>query len=37
MKLTFGTMFLLLVVGIWICFTAGQSIPYIDRKLRSKY
>ena len=28
---------LLLIGGIWIGFTMGQSIPYIDLKLRSKY
>ncbi len=29
-----GLMFLLLIGGIWIGFTLGQSIPYIDLKLR---
>ncbi|MFQ5565192.1 MAG: PQQ-dependent sugar dehydrogenase [Paracoccaceae bacterium] len=32
-----GIMLLLLIGGIWIGFTMGQSIPYIDLKLRSKY
>ena len=29
-----GIMLLPLIVGIWIGFTMGQSIPYIDLKLR---
>jgi cytochrome c2 len=32
-----GIMLLVLIGGIWIGFTMGQSIPYIDIKLRSKY
>jgi cytochrome c2 len=32
-----GIMLLMLIGGIWIGFTMGQSIPYIDIKLRSKY
>ncbi len=32
-----GLMLMLLIGGIWIGFTMGQSIPYIDLKLRSKY
>jgi len=32
-----GLLLLILIVGIWIGFTMGQSIPYIDIKLRSKY
>ncbi len=32
-----GVLLLILIVGIWIGFTMGQSIPYIDIKLRSKY
>lgn len=32
-----GILLLILIAGIWIGFTMGQSIPYIDIKLRSKY
>ena len=32
-----GIMLMLLIGGIWIGFLMGQSIPYIDIKLRSKF
>lgn len=32
-----GLLLLLPIAGIWIGFMMGQSIPYIDLKLRSKY
>ncbi len=32
-----GIMLLMLIGGIWIGFTMGQSIPYIDIKLRSQF
>lgn len=32
-----GLLLLLPIVGIWIGFMIGQSIPYIDLRVRSQY